>query len=221
MNRWLLVSIVLTALSAGASLYVVYACPDELPAEVPVHWGLSGEPDRHVPREHVLPYLLGLPAAMAGVVVLTLLLPRLSPRPFDVDRFRDTYHYVMALVVALLAYLHGATLVGSLCAGVNRTRLLFGGIFLFLALTGNVLGEVRRNFWIGVRTPWTLASEAVWIRTHRLAAWVFVGGGLAGLAAVLLGADFTVCLALLVVVGVVPVFYSLALYKKLEKQGKL
>jgi uncharacterized membrane protein len=127
----------------------------------------------------------------------------------------------MALVVALLGYIHGVTLVGSLGAGVDLTRLLLGGIFLFLALMGNVLGKVRRNFWMGVRTPWTLASEAVWIRTHRLAAWVFVGGGLAGLAAVLLGVDFTVCMALLVVVGVVPVFYSLTLYKTLEKQGKL
>jgi uncharacterized membrane protein len=113
------------------------------------------------------------------------------------------------------------TLVGSLGAGVDLTRLLMGGTFLFLALMGNVLGKVRRNFWMGVRTPWTLASEAVWIRTHRLAAWVFVGGGLAGLAAVLLGVDVTVCLALLVVVGVVPVLYPLALYKTLEKQGKL
>jgi uncharacterized membrane protein len=221
MNRWLLVSIVLTALAALASLYVVYACPDELPAQVPVHWGISGKPDRYVPRERILPYLLGVPAAMAGVVGLTLLLPWLSPRPFDVDRFRDTYHYVMALVVALIGYLHGVTLAGSLGAGVDLGQLLLGGIFLFLALTGNVLGKVRRNFWMGVRTPWTLASEAVWIRTHRLAAWVFVGGGLAGLAAVLLGVDFIVCMALLVAVGVVPVFYSLALYKTLEKQGKL
>jgi uncharacterized membrane protein len=221
MNRWLVVSIVLTALALGASLYVVYVRPDSLPAQVPTHWGITGQPDHYVPRDHILPYLLAVPAVMAGMVVLTVLLPWLSPRHFDVERFRDTYHYIMALVVALLAYMHGVILVGSMGAGMNMTRLMLGGLFLFFALLGGVLGKVQRNFWMGVRTPWTLASETVWMRTHRLAGWLFVGGGLAGLVLVLLGAPFLVSLILLLAVALVPVFYSLVLYKSLERQGLL
>jgi uncharacterized membrane protein len=221
MNRWLAASIVLTALALGASLYVVYVRPDWLPEQVPTHWGVKGEPDHYVAREHILPYLLGMPAVMAGMVVLTVLLPWLSPRRFDLERFRDTYNYVMALVVALLAYLHGVILAGSMRKGVNMTQLMMGGLFLFFALLGNVLGKVQRNFWMGVRTPWTLASETVWIRTHRLAAWLFVGGGLAGLVLVLLGVNFVVCLVLFLAIALVPVFYSLVLYKSLERQGRL
>jgi hypothetical protein len=108
----------------------------------------------------------------------------------------------------------------------NRTifmRVFLGGICLFFALIGNVMGKVRRNFWMGVRTPWTLASEPVWNQTHRLAAWLFVAAGLVGFVLVMLLPPDVVWVALLVLIpaGLVPVVYSLVLYKRLERQGKL
>ena len=63
---------------------------------------------------------------------------------------------------------------------IDLGRTLFAGLFLALALIGNVLGKVRRNFYIGVRVPWTLASDRVWNDTHRVAAWTMVGGSLVG-----------------------------------------
>ena len=67
-------------------------------------------------------------------------------------------------------------------------RALIGGMFLFFALLGNVMGKVRKNFYIGIRVPWTLASDRVWNDTHRLAAWLMVGGGILGFLLVILGA---------------------------------
>jgi uncharacterized membrane protein len=119
-----------------------------------------------------------------------------------------------------MTYMHLVVLAGSLGA-IATERWLFAGLFLTFALIGNVLGRVRRNFWMGVRTPWTLASDAVWIPTHRLAAWLFVAFGLAGFVATLLGVSLLWCLAGLAVVVLVPVAYSLVLYKRLEKQGRL
>jgi uncharacterized membrane protein len=84
-----------------------------------------------------------------------------------------------------------------------------------------VLGQVRRNFWVGVRTPWTLTSEAVWSRTHRLAAWLYVPLGVAGAAAVVLGAPLSACFVVFIVVVLLPAVYSLVLYKRLERQGNL
>src|SRR5207245_165852 len=125
------------------------------------------EPDAWVPKADVLWHLLLLPGAMAAITLLTLVLPWLSPRSFEVEPFRQTYGYIMALVVALIGYLDVVILWASLNQGLWMYQLLIGGIFLFFALLGNVLGRVRRNFWMGVRTPWTLASEAVWNQTHR------------------------------------------------------
>jgi uncharacterized membrane protein len=221
MSRWLLLSIGLTALAASASLVAYFGFHDRLPAQVPIHWNLRGEVDRTVPRDGALSYLLLLPGVMAATVLLTVLLPWLSPRQFDVERFRDTYDYLMALVVAVFGYVHGVTLLAALGLGFDLNRVLLGGLFLFLAALGNVLGKVQRNFWVGVRTPWTLASEAVWVRTHRLAAWTFVAGGLLAFATVLLGLPPLVGFLLFGLAALVPVVYSLVLYKQLEKQGRL
>lgn len=127
----------------------------------------------------------------------------------------------MAVVTGLVTYLYLVSLWGTLSPVINRERWLFAGMFLFFALIGNVLGRVRRNFWMGVRTPWTLASETIWIQTHRLAAWLFTAFGAAGFLAVLLGVGMVWCFAGLIVVSLVPVVYSLVLYKRLEKQGRV
>jgi len=104
---------------------------------------------------------------------------------------------------------------------IDSMKALIAGLFLFFALLGNVIGKVRRNFWMGVRTPWTLASEVVWDRTHRVAAWLFTGVGVVGCVAVLAGVPFLVCFAALIVVAFFPIFYSLVLYKKLQSQGRV
>ena len=128
----------------------------------------------------------------------------------------------MAVVAALFTYIQLLLVLGGV-AGVqlDLTRWLLGGLSLFFALLGNRLGKVQRNFWMGVRTPWTLASEAVWIRTHRLTAWLWVPGG--GVLAILGFAGVPVWwwLAGLLLMALSPVFYSLWLYKRLEKQGRL
>ncbi len=221
MNRWMCVAGVLTALAALGSAYVYVVCYDDLPAQVPTHWNIQGEPDGWTPKENTFTTFFLMPLVMAGMIGLAYLLPWLSPRQFDLDRFRDTYGYVMALVVDLFGYLHVVILWGSLHAEQSIIRWLVGGIFLFFALMGNVLGRVRRNFWVGVRTPWTLASEAVWIQTHRLSAWLFVAAGVGGFVAVLAGVPMEVCFFGLIGAALVPVVYSLVLYKRLEKQGKL
>jgi uncharacterized membrane protein len=219
-NRWLCLALALTAAAFASSLYVYFAEYDRLPEGVPVHWNIHGEVDRTVPREDALPYLLLVPGVMAGMVVLTLVLPWLSPRQFEVERFRKVYDYLMALVVALFGYLHVVVL-WSCLDGEAPGRLLVGGFFLFFMLLGNVLGQVRRNFWMGVRTPWTLASDRVWVGTHRLAAWLFVALGVAGFVAVLAGVSLVWCFAALIAVAAVLVLYSLVLYKRLERQGRL
>jgi uncharacterized membrane protein len=221
MTRWFWPAVGLTALAWAAALYVGLAALDRLPERVPVHWDIHFEPDHFVLRQDMLGYLLAVPGAMTGVLLLTLVLPWLSPKHFEVDRFRDVYGYLMAVIVALLGYLHAVLLLTYLNVLPSPGRWFVGGIFLFLALMGNVLGRVRRNFWMGVRTPWTLASEAVWEGTHRQAAYVFFVLGLAGFVAVLLGVPLLWCFVGLIAAALWTVVYSLLLYKRLEKQGRL
>jgi uncharacterized membrane protein len=221
MNRWFALGWVLAAVCLGASLYVWHFEYERLPERLPVHWDIRFEPDQFVERAEALTYFLIPPLAMAGFLLLAHVLPWLSPRHFKVDSFRRVYDYVIALVVALFAYLHVMLLWSYIAGGAAPGRLIVAGFFLFFALIGNVMGQVQRNFWVGVRTPWTLASEAVWIRTHRVAAWLYVPLGILGFVAVLAGAPLAVCFVVFLVVALLPVFYSLALYKRLERQGKV
>lgn len=221
MRRWLLWCLLLTGIAFAGSgwFYVVHY--DDLPPEVPTHWDWHGTPDIWTPKTDVFWVFFPMPTMMAGFALLLPVFPWLSPKNFELDVFRDTYGYIMTLIVALMGYLHGVILWNTLHPDAPMIRWLVGGIFLFFALLGNVLGRVRRNFWIGVRTPWTLASDAVWIQTHRLSAWLFVLAGVGGFIAVLLGVPMAVCFFGLIGAALIPVGYSLILYKRLEREGKL
>ena len=221
MSRWFFLSLALTVLGLGASLYVFYGARDWMPAEVPVHWGINGQADRWVARDDMLLYLLLPPGVMALMLVLWPLLPWLSPRRFEVDTFRSTYEQIMALLVILFGYLHGAILWAYVHPEPGAIRLIVAGLFLFFALIGNLLGKVKPNFWMGIRTPWTLTSEWVWERTHRMGAWLFVAAGLIGFVATLAGVPLWLLFVFIIVAALVPVIYSLVIYKRLEKQGRL
>lgn len=195
-----------------------------LPARIPTHWNFEGKVDGWGDKTWAT-FLV--PAMMTGFLVLFAFLPALSPRHFEVDAFRATYLYIMVLITVLFFYINTVILVASwqeVSKGpktFDLGRVLIGGIFLFLALMGNVMGKVRRNFYIGIRVPWTLASDRVWNDTHRLAAWLMVASGLIGFLLVLIGIHPMVALGLLIGSMLVPVVYSFVHYKSLERRGAL
>ncbi len=204
-------------LTAAALTATVVAYP-HLPGSVPTHWDIHGLPNGYSPRWAL--YLLG-PGLMAGLVLLTRLLPWLSPRQFEVESFRSTYLQMMLMLVGLWGYLDAVMLWADTGHKVNVGRATLGGVCLLFALLGNVMGKVRRNFYIGVRTPWSLASERVWNATHRLAAKTFVMGGLAGLALIALGLNGWPPFVAIIAGALVPAVYSLVFSKRLERRGEL
>jgi uncharacterized membrane protein len=222
-SRWITLSATLTILALAASLYVYVDRERLLLPEVPTHWGWQGQPDRFTPRDDTLVTLIALPLVMVGMIGLTFLIPWLSPRAFTIDTFRGPYNCVMALVVALFGFIHLTLLLAytGVFGGPDSIRLLAGGMYVFFGLLGNLLGKVRRNFFVGIRTPWTLASETVWNQTHRVGAWLMVAGAALALITVLLDWPFYTGFAILLVSALSPVVYSLVLYKRLERQGKL
>lgn len=204
---------VILAILAG----IVVAYP-HLPANVPVHWNSHGQVNGWGPKWSL--FLWG-PGMMTFIVVIFWALPWLSPRQFQVDSFRATYLYIMVVLVAMLGYIQLLVLAAGLGLTIDMTRAVMGGVSLLLALMGNVLGKVRRNFYIGVRTPWTIASEQVWNATHRFAAKTFFACGLLCFVAALAGAPFWLLLAAIMSGALAPVIYSLVIYKQLEARGEL
>ncbi len=213
-TRYSLMSVFLLLVAALAFL----AAYPHLPSQVPIHWNAQGAVDGYGSRYALL--LLG-PGLMAAEIALFALLPRLSPKRFEVDSFLPTYWYLMLLIVVASGYFFAVVLWAALTGTGDVGRAILAGVSVLIALTGNVLGKVRRNFYIGVRTPWTLASERVWYATHRLAAWLMVLSGLICLVLALLGAPVWIWLTVLFGGILTPVAYSLYYYKRLEKRGEL
>jgi uncharacterized membrane protein len=220
MSRWLMLSLALVVAVAASSAYLSANRAELFPEKVPVHWDINMQPDGFAQRDDVIQVFWLVPMVGAGVLTLLCALPWLSPAQFKVDGFRRVYDYIVFLVMAMLAYIHAVLLYGQSHGHVS-SRWFMGGFFLFFGLIGNVLGKVRKNFWVGVRTPWTLASDVVWEKTHRLAAWLFVAAGIGGFAAVMCGVSPLWCFGGLIAAALVPVIYSLVLYKRLERAGQV
>lgn len=221
MNRWLLASWLLIAAAFGASFYVNAHRDVLMPEKVPIHWGIDGKADGWANRADMFWWLMLPPLLMVGCSLLAVALPWLSPKPFSLEWASRAYQYVMFLIVAMFGLLHAVVLLGYCVPGFQIAKWLIVAISLFFMLLGNVLGQIPRNFWIGVRTPWTLANNVVWVKTHRLAAWLFVADGFICAILALIGAPFWLIFAALIGIALVPVGYSLWLYKRLERTGQL
>jgi uncharacterized membrane protein len=211
-NRYLLLSLLVVVAALGATL----ALYGRLPDRIPMHWNAHGEVNRYGGRAEIFM----MPAVMAALLGLFAVLPRVSPRRFEVDNFRSTWWFCALAAVATLGYIQCLTLLAVLGQGIDMPRALMGGLGVFFALIGNVMGKVKRNFWIGVRTPWTLADDRVWYSTHRLAGKSMVGGGVLAFVAAMAGYP-DVATWLLIAGALVPAAWSLVYYKKLERGGGL
>ena len=203
----------LTALVAdlGATL----AAWGRMPERVPVHWNLYGQADRMGSRLELA--LLG-PILIAALWALFELLGVIDPRlaaPKDPQATEQektgALQTVFALMLWLMFALHGVILMAGIGALGEPGRGVAIWMAAFLLLFGNFAGRLRPSWFVGIRTPWTLSSDAIWRRTHRLAARLMVAGGAVGLlGAVMLPAHaaLAVAIALLLVCTLAPAALS-------------
>lgn len=189
LRRWVLV-----ALAVAASL-LVYS---RLPEQVPVHWNIDGDVDRWGDRWQGA-FLA--PVIMAGIVILASVLPSADPRPESYAKMRGTYTFIFDALLLFMLVLHAVTLASGLGYRVPVTRVVVGAVgVLFIAL-GNVMPRTRPNWYVGVRTPWTLSNDRVWTRTHRVAGYLLAGAGLLTIASVALPGPWAIVVLVGSIVG--------------------
>lgn len=213
-RKKLLIGLALVAAAAAASALLYH----DLPVQMPIHWNAQGEVDGYAGKIWAVSMMPGIMLAILG---LAAALPWLSPKNFEVDTFAGTYDFVMLAAVGFLGYVHAVILWAGMDHSRNTARPVLAGVFILFALLGNVMGKVRKNFWVGIRVPWTLANDQVWNETHHFAAKLYFWVGTGGFVAALTGLSFVPSIVLLVCAALLPVVYSLLRYKQLEKQGKI
>lgn len=168
--RPLAISLAIVAAMTAAS---VWAWPRLGETPMPIHYGLHG-PDGFAPASVALWVLPGVALTLS---LLLGVMPGVMPKKGRLERSAVGYQSVWLAVVALLAVSHGVGIASALGAPVNAARLVAIAAGVILVVFGNVMGKLRYNFVVGVRNPWTLASERVWDQTHRFLGPWFVGWG--------------------------------------------
>ena len=187
-----------------------------LPELVPTHWDARGVANGFTPKP-IGPFIM--PMITTAVYALFLVLPRISPRGFDLERFRGPLAILQLAITGFMCFATMLALLAGVGIAVPMGRALFAGIGLLLVVIGNFMGKLTKNFFIGIRTPWTLASDEVWLRTHRLGGKLFVVAGLALFVGGLAGAGVALVIAAVALAGLVPAVYSYILYRRLEAGG--
>lgn len=209
-RRWIGPVVIVAMLVFTAVVY------SSLPERIPAHWNLDGEVDGWSSR---LWGSLLAPLVSAGVWVLLPLLRRVDPRRSNYERFESTFWLLVNLLVVFFAAVHVMTLGVALGWTIDVTRVVTVVAGLLMAMLGNYMPRLRSNWWMGIRTPWTLESESVWRSTHRLAGITFVIGGLVTVGAALLPPiyAFVVSMTAIMLAAFIPAIHSYLAYQREQR----
>lgn len=207
----LILSLIMASFLLGAYLYPI------MPEQIASHWDASGSVNGYMPK------LLGLffmPVISAALFLAFLVIPRIDPLKENIAKFRAYYDLFILLLFGFLFYIYLLTIFWNLGYRFNIIQLMAPAIGLLIFYAGVLTENARQNWFIGVRTPWTLSSEKVWSRTNRLAGKLFKAAGILAM----LGAAFPehaiwFILVPVIPAGIYPMIYSYQEYQREMKVG--
>jgi uncharacterized membrane protein len=187
-----------------------------LPDLVVSHWNFYGQADGWSSREF---HVIFFPALLFAMYLMFNLMPKFDPQSERYQEFAGVYLIMRNFIMLILFVVFGAATLSNLGYAVNIGGTVAGAVGLLMVVLGNYFGKLKRNYFVGIKTPWTLASENVWNKTHRLGSRLFIIWGIGlilapwlapTVAMVILFGGLIVMLAWLFI-------YSYVLYKKEKK----
>jgi uncharacterized membrane protein len=201
------------------TFFLTLAVYPGLPDSIASHWNAAGQVDGYMVKAWGLPLI---PLIMAGFVALFALLPRIDPHRMNYEKFRSYYEGFILLFVLYLFAIHLQIILWSLGYQVSPNLtfpFLFGILFIYI---GFLLEHAEQNWFVGIRTPWTLSSTTVWKKTHQAGGTLFKIAGVISCASVLAGAYAPwFILVPVLAVAVFTVVYSFWEFRKESRvQGK-
>ncbi|MEK6967744.1 MAG: SdpI family protein [Nanoarchaeota archaeon] len=204
--------VIAAAILIVAMFVITFALYPMLPDKMATHWGLEGKVNGYSSKSFgaFLTPVIGVFAFLA-----LILLPKLDPLKKNVEEFIGAYHLFIFVFSAFFFYIQVLILASNLGYGFSFTFALGPAFAILFYCAGMLLEQTKQNWFIGVRTPWTLSNPEVWDKTNKHAAKLFKIGGLAfGLVMVFLPKALIVVLALMMIGVVWIVFYSYLMLKK-------
>lgn len=181
---------------------------NQLPEQMPTHWNAAGEVDGWSSKPFAV---FGLPLILLAAQWLCVLATTTDPK--RQNHSEKIYHLVFWIMPVLSIVLHAVTYLTVLGVGVRMEMVMPIFMGLLFVIIGNYLPKCKQSYTIGIKIPWTLNNEENWNKTHRLAGWVWVIGGIAIMLTGFFG-GFVAFFVITLVMVLVPAIYSYLLHRK-------
>ncbi|OXS78076.1 SdpI family protein [Domibacillus enclensis] len=196
-----------------AAFVISFIAIPYLPDQIAIHWGPSGEADDYTSKWFGA--FFG-PLMLIFVGGLLAAAPKMDPRKQNYPKFAGSYHVIINATVTLLFIVHLLILANGLGYAVKMDVAIPILIGLLFIVIGNYMPRVRPSYMVGFRTPWTLADDRVWTKTHRTGGLLFVIGGLIILLTAFMPVSLRITAFIIVVlfITVIPLVQSYLLYKR-------
>ena len=204
-SKIIILGIIILSFAVGIYFY------PQMPENMASHWNIQGEVDAYMSRFWGL-FLM--PITSIGLLALFVLIPKIDPLKENIERFRKYFDGFMVLMIIFLFYIYLLTVFWNIGIRFNMGRLVIPALGILFYYVGILIENAKRNWFIGIRTPWTLSSEVVWDKTHK------IGGKLFKLAGVVafLGVAFPRHAIFFVIIPVISVAIYTLIYSYFEYQ---
>lgn len=204
----------LILLSGGLSLYFY----QNFPEQVVTHWNIAGEPDGYSGKTFAAFFF---PIFILIIYLVMLFIPNIDPHQNRYQEFSRVYHIIKALIITFLVLIYIYIGLAGLGLNIPINQIMPGSIGLLLMIFGYYLPKIKPNWFLGIRTPWTLSSENTWAKTHILGGKIFLVGGLliTTLSFIRLTDDLIIMMffTAIIFMAIIPVVYSYWIYRQEKK----
>ena len=209
-KKWHAFWLVFASFVVGAWVY------PKLPDQVASHWNAAGEVDGYISKFWGA-FLM--PVVNLAILGLYLLIPRIEIKKKNLKAFKKYYDNFFLVIIGFMVYIYLITVWWNLYGGFDIARWILPGFAGVIWYSGVLISEAKRNWFIGIRTPWTLSSDEVWKETHELGARLFKVAAVISLLAMFFPDQaYVAVIASVIFAAVIPIVYSYFSYKRLEEE---
>jgi len=184
----------------------------QLPDQMASHWNIKGEGDGYMTKfwgTFLMPFM------MIFMLFLFLFIPRIDPLKKNIEKFRKYFDSFILVFLLFFLYIYLLTLFYNLGYQFNMGQFMLPAMGILFYYCGVLIKNAKRNWFIGIRTPWTLSSDKVWDKTHKLGAILYKTAGILAFVGILFP-DYMLWILLVPLIGsaIFLIFYSYFEYKK-------
>ncbi len=207
--------ILITAIIIITFITSIYLYPG-MPEQMASHWNSKGEVDSYMSKFWGL-FLM--PIISLGIFLLLIFIPKIDPLKKNIEKFRKYYDGFMTFLIIFLLYIYILTILWNMGIIFDMTTAILPAVAILMYFSGILIEHSKRNWFIGIRTPWTISNEKVWNKTHKLGSKLFKIAAIIILIGTFIPKyAFTLLLISVLIAAIYPIVYSYFEYKKEMKK---